>query len=103
MVQVVPSSDDPVGRTPVRICVGCRRRTEQTALLRVVAADHTEAPPGWSVVPDPRRRQPGRGASVHLTPECVTAAIQRGAFGRALKRSGRPDTTALEALLGQQD
>ncbi|NLG22684.1 MAG: YlxR family protein [Actinomycetales bacterium] len=87
----------------MRTCVGCRRRAEQTALLRVVASDHTDPVPGWSVVPDPRRRRPGRGAYVHLTPECVTAATTRGAFGRALRRAGRPDTTALEALLGQSD
>ncbi|WP_109473476.1 DUF448 domain-containing protein [Ornithinimicrobium cavernae] len=70
--------------------------------MRVVA-DHTEPSQGWVLVPDPRRRRPGRGAYVHLTPECVTAAIQRGAFGRALRASGRPDSTRLMALLGQQD
>ncbi|HLS46403.1 MAG TPA: YlxR family protein [Ornithinicoccus sp.] len=103
MVQVVPPSDGPSGpRTPVRTCVGCRHRAEQPALMRVVAGDHSDPARGWMLVPDPRRRQPGRGAYVHLTPQCVTAATQRGAFGRALRRPGRPDTTALEALLGQQ-
>nr|WP_306239454.1 YlxR family protein [Ornithinimicrobium cryptoxanthini] len=90
-------------RTPVRTCVGCRHRAEQTALLRVAAVDHPDPSQGWLLVPDPQRRRQGRGAYVHLTPQCVTAATQRSAFGRALRRPGRPDTTALEALLGQSD
>ncbi|WP_337589671.1 YlxR family protein [Ornithinimicrobium murale] len=101
MVQVVPPSERRSGRTPVRTCLGCRRRAEQAALMRVVAGDQHGPGQGWDLIPDPRRRQPGRGAYVHLTPECVTVAIQRGAFGRALRVPGRPDSTALMALLGQ--
>jgi predicted RNA-binding protein YlxR (DUF448 family) len=67
---------------PVRTCVGCRNRAPATELLRVVARDGT-------LVPDPRRRLPGRGASVHPTPECLHAAERRRAFARAL-RSGAP-------------
>jgi uncharacterized protein len=67
---------------PVRTCVGCRERAPVTDLLRVVARDGT-------LVPDPRRRLPGRGASLHPTPECLHAAVRRRAFPRAL-RCGAP-------------
>ena len=70
---------------PVRTCVGCRARAPVTDLLRVVAVD-------GALVPDPRRRLPGRGASLHPTPECLHAAERRRAFLRALRCS-----TPLEA------
>ena len=50
-------------------------------LLRVVARD-------GALVPDPRRRLPGRGASLHPTPECLHAAERRRAFPRALHLPG---------------
>jgi hypothetical protein len=37
------------------------------------------------VVADPRLRLPGRGAWLHPTPECLDLAVQRKAFGRALR------------------
>jgi predicted RNA-binding protein YlxR (DUF448 family) len=66
---------------PVRTCVGCRKRAPVTDLLRVVARD-------GALVPDPRRRLPGRGASLHPTPECLHAAERRRAFPRALRLPG---------------
>jgi predicted RNA-binding protein YlxR (DUF448 family) len=66
--------------SPVRTCVGCRKRASVSDLLRVVARD-------GDLVPDPLRRLPGRGASVHPTPECLHAAERRRAFGRALRSS----------------
>jgi len=63
---------------PVRTCVGCRRRADQAALLRVVAD-------GSAVRVDPRRRAAGRGAYVHPDPACLAAAVKRRAFGRALR------------------
>ncbi|MGY1808472.1 YlxR family protein [Blastococcus sp. SYSU D00669] len=60
--------------------MGCRKRVPVTDLLRVVARSGT-------LVPDPRRRLPGRGASLHPTPECLHAAERRRAFGRALRCS----------------
>ena len=65
---------------PVRTCVGCRLRAPVTDLLRVVVMD-------GALVPDPRRRLPGRGASLHPTPECLHAAERRRAFARALRCS----------------
>ncbi|WP_106280058.1 DUF448 domain-containing protein [Geodermatophilus tzadiensis] len=66
---------------PVRTCVGCRERAPVTDLLRVVVRD-------GALVPDPRRRLPGRGASLHPTPECLRAAERRRAFPRALRLPG---------------
>ena len=56
-------------------------------LLRVVVAREATGPalPGLSVVPDPRRRTPGRGAWLHLDLACVELAQRRRAFGRALR------------------
>ncbi|WP_375478293.1 YlxR family protein [uncultured Jatrophihabitans sp.] len=76
---------------PIRTCVGCRRRGPATELLRVVVAPDS---PGDSfpVVPDPRRRMPGRGAWVHPSPGCVELAERRRAFGRALRVPGPVDS-----------
>ena len=63
---------------PQRTCVGCRVRADRSALLRVVAQD-------GAVVPDVAAILPGRGAWVHATEQCISAAIKRRAFGRALR------------------
>ncbi|MGY1824414.1 YlxR family protein [Geodermatophilus sp. SYSU D00079] len=79
---------------PVRTCVGCRKRAPVTDLLRVVARN-------GALVPDPRRRLPGRGASLHPTPECLHAAERRRAFVRALRSSSPVEAGPLRAhLLG---
>ena len=70
----------------VRTCLGCRQRAARHELLRVVATDQGS---GFTVVPDPGRRLPGRGASLHPTPECLALAIRRRAFSRALRVEGR--------------
>ncbi|MFG6403391.1 MULTISPECIES: YlxR family protein [unclassified Microbacterium] len=77
---------------PVRTCVGCRTRAPRSALLRVVAADSV-------LVRDDRAVLPGRGAWVHETSECVTAALRRRAFVRALRVSGPLDTQTFEESL----
>ncbi|HEY7104357.1 MAG TPA: YlxR family protein [Mycobacteriales bacterium] len=74
---------------PVRTCVGCRCRSPASELLRVVVV---EGPAGLRLEPDPRRRSPGRGASLHLDLGCLDLAERRRAFGRALRV-----TTALDA------
>ncbi len=80
---------------PVRTCVGCRRRAPVTELLRVVVR-------GGGLTPDPRRRLPGRGASLHPTEECLQAAVRRRAFPRALRSSTPLETGPLEDHLAQQ-
>ncbi|MDQ3990235.1 MAG: YlxR family protein [Actinomycetota bacterium] len=74
------------------MCVGCRTRGAATGLLRVVAVDGT-------LVPDPRRRLPGRGAWLHPDPECLRAAERRRAFPRALRVQGKLDTAAVHTHL----
>nr|WP_308215925.1 YlxR family protein [Pseudonocardia humida] len=70
---------------PVRTCIGCRTRAEAGGLLRVAVVD-------GAVVPDPRRRLPGRGAWLHPVPECLDRAERRSAFPRAFRAGGPLDT-----------
>ncbi|HKU39190.1 MAG TPA: DUF448 domain-containing protein [Polyangiales bacterium] len=67
---------------PTRSCVGCRETDARGALLRLVAS-----PDGaqLGLVPDVRKRQPGRGVSVHPRYRCLQSAIASGAFKRAFK------------------
>jgi len=77
--------------------VGCRQRDDQSRLLRVVAAPESAGAGGPPVVlvPDPARRMPGRGASVHLATACFDLAERRRAFARALRIQGPVDTAAV--------
>lgn len=79
MSVLVPSSSSESG---LRTCIGCRRRESPVVLLRVVAVDGI-------VIPDLRRRLPGRGAWLHPNLGCLDAAERRRAFGRSL-RAYRP-------------
>ncbi|MDQ3153586.1 MAG: YlxR family protein [Actinomycetota bacterium] len=74
------------------MCVGCRTREAASGLLRVVVVEGT-------VVPDPRRRLPGRGAWLHRDPECLRTAERRRAFPRALRTEGALDTAPVHAHL----
>ncbi len=96
------TTDPP--RTPVRTCVGCRRRDEQTALLRVVAVRDEGTTSGWLLRADERRRAAGRGAYVHRDPACLQRAIDRRAFGRALRlpAGSRTDATDVRERLQPQ-
>ncbi|TML31992.1 MAG: YlxR family protein [Actinobacteria bacterium] len=89
------------GASPVRTCVGCRKRAQASELLRVVAVPHGVDQSGdelISVEPDPARRRPGRGAHLHPDPACLALAERRRAFGRALRVSGVVDTGPLAAM-----
>jgi Predicted nucleic-acid-binding protein implicated in transcription termination len=64
-------------------------------LFRVaVAPDATGAGP-VPIVPDPRRRIPGRGAWLHPDQRCVELAERRRAFTRALRVPGPVDPAAV--------
>jgi predicted RNA-binding protein YlxR (DUF448 family) len=85
-----------------RTCVGCREKDDRSALLRLVAMpaerthgdrhDRRDSP--IALVPDVRKREPGRGVSVHARLGCLEGAIASGAFKRAFR--GPVATTARE-------
>ena len=80
----------------MRTCIGCRRRDEQSRLLRVVGVSDELARQRVIVVqPDPTGCMPGRGAYVHLDMTCGRTAVQRRAFGRALRTSGEVKVEAV--------
>jgi predicted RNA-binding protein YlxR (DUF448 family) len=74
------------------MCVGCRSRAEADGLLRVVVVDGT-------VVPDARRRLPGRGAWLHPVSGCLDRAERRSAFPRAFRVQGPLDTGQVRAQI----
>ena len=77
---------------PVRTCVACRSRAPRSSLLRVVSR-------GSELVVDHSATLSGRGAWLHPTIECYNMAVQRRAFGRALKVTTTLNTTTLENRL----
>jgi len=77
---------------PVRTCIGCRRRELAVELLRVVAVPAGNGE--FAVTVDTAGNLPGRGAWLHPDQHCLRAAIRRRAFGRALRITGSPDTSA---------
>ena len=77
---------------PVRTCVGCRKRGLAVELLRVVAVSTGNGE--YAVTVDTGANLPGRGAWLHPNQQCLRAAIRRRAFGRALRITGSPDTSA---------
>ncbi|TQM83483.1 hypothetical protein FHX81_5908 [Saccharothrix saharensis] len=79
---------------PVRTCIGCRARTLPSELLRVVVVD-------GAVVPDTRRRLPGRGAWLHPDPDCLRNAEKRRAFPRAFRVQGPLDVERVRGHLEQ--
>ena len=87
------------GTSPVRTCVGCRKRAQASELLRVVAVVRD----GESIViePDPARIRLGRGAHLHPDLACLALAERRRAFGRALRVPGVVDTGPLVELLAK--
>lgn len=74
--------------SPMRTCIGCRKREARQDLVRVVLDGH-------HVVVDQRGTAPGRGAWLHPSAECLAVAQQRKAFSRALKEP-LADASALD-------
>jgi len=79
---------------PVRSCIGCRKRANPSALIRVVLID-------GRLLPDLKGGAPGRGAWLHR--KCAEGAISRGAFRFALKinkeQAGEIDLSELLRIL----
>ncbi|MFE0747440.1 YlxR family protein [Gordonia sp. NPDC058843] len=67
------------------MCIGCRQRAEAGELVRVVAQLRGDTP---TVVVDPAKTMPGRGAWLHARAECISTATRRRAFVTALRTPG---------------
>ncbi len=80
----------------IRTCLGCRQRVDKSTLVRVVAR---KAAGRWSAEPDLTGSMPGRGAHLHLSPECLEQASRRRAFARALRVEGPVDIARLTAVV----
>ncbi|WP_460461495.1 YlxR family protein [Angustibacter peucedani] len=52
-----------------------------------------------TVVHDPRRALPGRGAWLHPDPDCWTLAQRRSALTRALRTGARVDQVGIAAAM----
>jgi predicted RNA-binding protein YlxR (DUF448 family) len=76
-----------------RMCIVSRRSLDADLLIRFVAA------PDGRLLPDLKRRLPGRGAHVEARREVVELAVKRRIFSRALKR----DVSGLETLADDLD
>ena len=72
---------------PVRSCIGCRKKANPAALIRVVLIE-------GRLVPDIKGGAPGRGAWLHK--ECAAGAISRGAFRFALKINNKEQDVAID-------
>ncbi|WAJ29043.1 RNA-binding protein [Antarcticirhabdus aurantiaca] len=75
-----------------RQCIVSRARLAPEAMIRFVRA------PDGRVVPDLRRRLPGRGANVENRRAAVETAVKRRLFGRALKAEVRADETLADEV-----
>ena len=76
---------------PTRTCIGCRERSENSSLVRVIVRDSV-------LEVDSSATAGGRGSWVHPTAQCVQVALTRKAFGRAL-RAPVTDTSVLTRFL----
>ena len=77
--------------------MGCRKRELAAELLRIVAVSDGAGigQVADSLVVDTAGNLPGRGAWLHPDQQCLTEAIRRRAFTRALRITGSPDTSAV--------
>ena len=62
----------------VRTCVGCKKLGTRESLIRVVLVNA-------ELTIDEDKKLPGRGAWLHGSKNCFDLAVNRKAFGRALK------------------
>ena len=86
------AEDDETGSE--RTCIVTRKRSSPETMLRFVRA------PDGAVVPDLKRKLPGRG--VWLTPNraIVEAAVKKKVFSRAFKTEAKPSADLAELVDG---
>jgi predicted RNA-binding protein YlxR (DUF448 family) len=65
---------------PIRTCIGCGARAEQSSLVRLRVVDGR--------VDLATRSRGGRGAWLHPGDACLERAVKRKAFGRAFRSPG---------------
>ncbi|MCL2674374.1 MAG: YlxR family protein [Defluviitaleaceae bacterium] len=68
------------GRLPLRKCVGCAQMKPKPELVRVVRTPESDC-----YIVDSTGKQPGRGAYVCATPECIAKAQKQKGFERSYK------------------
>jgi len=69
-----------VGHTPLRRCLGCRKRRRKDELIRLVSVE------GGSVVVDVAQRMSGRGAYLCNDDRCLRAGLNVKAISHAFKK-----------------
>ena len=78
----------------VRTCVGCKTLGARKSLIRMVLVN-TE------LTIDEDKKLPGRGAWLHAKTKCLELALNRKAFGRALKQKFNSDEKVLALAIEQ--
>ena len=79
-------------RVPERTCVACRTKLAKRQLVRVVRA------PAGPVEVDTSGKRAGRGAYVHMDPNCWRLALSRGQLEHSLKvKLSAADRAGLES------
>jgi predicted RNA-binding protein YlxR (DUF448 family) len=69
-----------VGHTPLRRCLGCRKRRRKDELIRLVSVE------GRSVVVDVVQRMSGRGAYLCNDDRCLRIGINAKAISNAFRK-----------------
>ena len=75
---------------PERTCVGCRRRREQSQLVRLVLSEGRVVPANAGA--------PGRGAYLCPDTTCLAAAEKKRAFARAFRGPATLDASVRETV-----
>lgn len=82
---------------PIRSCIVCRERKDKSELVRIVL--HADG----SVVIDKTGREPGRGAYICKSRECLETLVKKQALSRAFKTAlPRSVYEELQARLEEQ-
>ncbi len=84
-------------KIPLRMCVGCRARSNKQDLIRIVRTPEQE------VEVDPTGKRAGRGAYICPSVECLRKAVKSHALERALNVKINAEVlTLLEANINNE-